>query len=162
MDYQTLDNIADSYIPMLAIIAFFASIFVPSGFHSRIKITIYRLGCVCTLLSVAYGFMFLDNTYAIWPNLGLDYSTHTAVSSVLVLFLILLIPLLSVLWITSLVVYYILMIYQQYHTISDIISTDIVLFSVIAFIVFIVNYIKPGSPSNSDKMAYILPFMRKI
>jgi len=134
MDYETLDNIADSYIPVLAITAFLASVLVPSGSQSRVKITFFRLICLSILLGVAYGFMFFDNAYAIWPNLGLDYSTHTAVSLVLVLFLGLLIPKLILLWSSSLVVYCGLMLYQEYHSVADILSTAFVLFITMAVV----------------------------
>jgi len=127
MDHQTLDNIADSYIPVLAIIAFFASLLVSCAAQSRFKIVIWRLICLSLLLGIAYGLMFIDNAYAIWPYLGLDHSTHTAVSLVLVLFLVLLIPTWSLLWSCSFVVYCALMLYQQYHSISDILTTALVL-----------------------------------
>ena len=134
MDYETLDNIADAYIPVLAIIVFFASVFVDSGSQNRLKIIFFRLICLSILLGIAYGFMFLDLSYAIWPSLGLDYSTHTAVSLVLVLFLGLLISKLRLLWFFSLVVYFCLMLYQKYHSVADILSTALVLFITMALV----------------------------
>ena len=136
MDYETLDSIADWYIPVLAIIAFLASVLVPSGSLARVKIAFIRLACLSVLLGTAYGLMFLDNAYAIWPGLGLDYSTHTAVSLVLTLFLLLLIPTFLLLWTSSLAVYCGLMIYQEYHSVADILSTAFVLFIIMTVVFF--------------------------
>ncbi len=161
MDYETLDNIADSYIPVLAITAFLTSVLVSSGSHSRVKITFFRLACLSILLGVAYGFMFLDNAYPIWPNLGLDYSTHTAVSLVLVLFLGLLIPKLLLLWSSSLVVYCGLMLYQEYHSVADIFSTAFVLFVAMAVIFLpILAGGKANKLLHSKKLVAVLPFFR--
>jgi len=134
MDYETLDKIADSYIPVLAIIAFLASVLVSSGSQNRVKIALIRLSGLSILLGAAYGFMLLDNAYSIWPNLGLNYSTHTAVSLVLALFLVMLIPKLFLLWSASLVVYCGLMLYQEYHSVADILSTAFVLFIAMAVV----------------------------
>ena len=162
MDYETLDNIADAYIPLLAIIAFLASALVFSGSQNRIKIALTRLTYLSILLGIAYGFMFLDNAYSLWPSLGLDYSTHTAVSLALVLFLVLLIPKLFLLWSTSLVAYCSLMLYQQYHSAADIISTAFVLFITIAAVF---SLILAGNKANhkllhSKNLVAAFPFFQ--
>ena len=126
MNYETLDTIADAYIPALAIFGLLTTAFVSSDSRSWVKTVFYRLTFLSIFLGVAYGFMFLDNAYDIWPKLRLDYSTHAAVSFVLVLFLGLLIPKLFPLWTTSLVAYYGLMLYQEYHSLTDIVSTTFV------------------------------------
>ena len=131
MDYETLDKIADLYIPLLVMTALLASFLVPPSSLSRIEIAFSRLACLGILLGTAYGFMLLDGVYSIWPDLGLDYSTHTAVSLVLVLFLVLLIPRLLLLWSSSLIAYCGLMLYQEYHSVADILSTAFALFIII-------------------------------
>lgn len=158
MDYEILDKTADLYIPLLAFIAIAC---MSSGSQNWVKIVFFRLIFLIILLGVAYGFMFLDNYYYIWPKLGLDYSTHTAVSSVLVLFLVLLIPRFLLLWSASLVVYYSLMLYQEYHSLTDILSTVFVVAIVIA-IIFIPILI--GSKANKllhvEKLAATFPLFQ--
>ncbi len=162
MDYETLDKIADSYIPALAIIAFFATALVASGSQNRVKIAFFRLLFLSFFLGVAYGFMFLDNAYHIWQKLGLDYSTHTAVSFVLVMYLGLLIPKSLLFWSTSLIFYYGLMLYQEYHTLTDILSTAVVL--VIAIVVVFISTLTGGKANkllHSEKLVATLPFFRR-
>src|SRR5690606_6806076 len=75
------------------------------------------------LLLVSYGLMFLDNALGIWPAVGLDYSTHTAVALTLVLSLCGLARPFWKLLASSFVLYALLMLYQKYHTVPDILST---------------------------------------
>jgi len=82
--------------------------------------------------------MFLDAQLLIWPIFGLDYSTHTAVSLVMVIFLIISIKKFSFIWVGSLLCYISLMLYQGYHSTADILSTalvvDLLLLPMISFI----------------------------
>lgn len=123
MDYETLDKIADSYIPFLAIV-YFVGLGVrvvkrPSERRYLIKVLVFFAG----LLLVSYGAMFLDNAIHIWPAFGLDYSTHTAVSLTLIMSICVLARRFWKVCISSFVVYVLLMLYQKYHTFSDIVST---------------------------------------
>jgi hypothetical protein len=72
---------------------------------------------------VAYGWRGLDSRTQIWPALGLDYSTHSAVTFALVTRLSVASRPLRLPAAVSLVVYYGLMLYQRYHSIADILST---------------------------------------
>ncbi len=78
---------------------------------------------VVLLLLLAYGLVFLDLRLGLWSHVGLDYSTHTAVSLVLALFLSSSWPRLGTLWRGSWVAYILLMSYQRYHTLADIAVT---------------------------------------
>jgi hypothetical protein len=81
---------------------------------------------IALVLLIAYGLMFLDLRLQIWPARGLDYSTHTAVALALVAFLSFNKPNLLILWLGSLIAYLLLMLYQRYHTFSDIALTSVI------------------------------------
>ena len=139
MDYETLDTIADAYTPLLAVSALLAIIFIPSA--KRFTDMVLRFLFLLLLLIMAYGLMFLDQWLDLWPALGWDYSTHTAVAFVLVIFLSIMLPKLMAVFNASLVVYFALMLYQQYHTVADIISTVIVVLVLIAVVLFALIYL---------------------
>ena len=124
LDYQTLDTIADSYTPLLAILCL--GYLAKSLF--RKEFTAFKtLGLfVIYSLAVSYGIMFWDNHFNIWPAFELDYSTHTAVALSLVVSLCLMVRSLSRLWIASLLMYMTLMEYQNYHSLTDMLSTALV------------------------------------
>ncbi len=161
MDYETLDKIADSYIPTLAIVSMFVMLAVSSGSHNRVKIVLVRAILITILLGIAYGFMFLDNAYNVWPKMSLDYSTHTAVSLALVSFLSIVSPKLLPLWITSLLLYIGLMLFQGYHSLGDIASTALV-FSIAILFMFIPIFIsrKANKLLHSEKLLAALPIFR--
>ncbi len=126
MSYETLDAIADSYIPILLAL-----------FVARLLSTLYKLwpnyqsvvGHLCflfSLLIVSYGLMFFDNTVQLWSSVGLDYSTHTAVALSLVFSLCLLFSNQWKIFVVSIFAYAGLMLYQQYHSVLDMVSTAIV------------------------------------
>lgn len=134
--YETLDSIADAYIPLLAILSL--SFIVISVFKSRWRVAGLQILALTFVLLIAYGLMFLDNRFQIWPAFGLDYSTHTAVSLALVAFLSFNKSNWLIVWLGSLIAYLLLMLYQRYHTFSDIAVTSAVilvpLWLVLAFI----------------------------
>jgi len=125
LDYETLDIIADTYIPALAILSIvYLSRSIVSRNWAYVGLQMLFLVYAFTL---AYGLMFIDNRFALWPTFGLDYSTHTAVAMVLVVFLGLRIKSAWAFCLGSLVGYALLMLYQDYHSISDIITTALAL-----------------------------------
>ncbi len=130
MDFETLDKIADSYIPFLAI-AFLVgvggrAILHPGERQFLGQVFIFFIGLLC----VAYGTMFVDNAVHVWSSFNLDYSTHTAVSLALVLSLCALARKFWKTFIVSLLIYVLLMLYQKYHTFADIASTaPVIVFS---------------------------------
>lgn len=121
LTYDNLDMIADAYIPSLGILVgiYFIYIFYKKDYYLLKKSIISLL----ILLFFSYGFMFLDNTFGWWPTLGLDYSTHTALAMSLVLFLSFYIKKIRIFTIISFIAYVLLMLYQKYHTLADIITT---------------------------------------
>lgn len=126
MDYETLDKIADAYTPLLLIVfligtglnlkQYWPNYLIAAGFIFRFLL----------LIAFSYGLMFLDNSVGIWPAIGLDYSTHTAVALALVICLVEIFPRFRWLSIGSLLLYIGLMLYQQYHSLLDIVSTGVI------------------------------------
>jgi hypothetical protein len=93
---------------------------------SRWKQLIVHTSILIFGLLLAYGLMFIDARYQIWPTLGLDYSTHTAVALVMIIFLCIAVRKYALVWAGSLMCYFLLMLYQEYHSIADIITTGLV------------------------------------
>jgi hypothetical protein len=122
--YETLDAIADSYNPSLALVAL--ALIAAALCRARWRLAGARALAFAMVASVGYGLMFLERHLHLWSAVGLDYSTHTAVSLGLVIFLSFNAPRLAVAWIGSFVGYVLLMLYQRYHTISDIAATSAV------------------------------------
>lgn len=121
--YETLDAIADAYIPSLAIISLIlitAKLFTKQWKAAGIEITAFIVVAL-----IAYGFMFLDRAMKIWPAFGLDYSTHTATALGLVMLLSFSMRKSAPFWISTLIAYILLMLYQRYHTVADIVTTAI-------------------------------------
>jgi len=117
LSYEQWDLIADSYIPLVVLFSLASLVKTnPSDRkNSPIALTLSVL--------LVYGLMFLDNWLHIWPVLGWDYSTHTALSLVLVIFLYRLSTKFRAAIIGSFILYLLLMFYQQYHTWADMLST---------------------------------------
>lgn len=142
--YEILDAIADSYTPLL----FFGYLALAIIYWTKGD----RLASAKGLagIIIAYALMFADNALQLWKSVGLDYSTHSAVALVLILFLVhkrrwnsaLTIGLVS-----SLVLYYALEVYQRYHTIMDIVTTAAVVGSVVALIYWVMG--KLSRPTSS-------------
>lgn len=121
LTYEQLDFIADLYIPVIGFISLF---FLVNVFRS--------LGLLKALINAAllagavvyiYVLMFVDQHFLLWQSLGLDYSTHTALALVFVVFLALKGFRLMVVSVLSMLFYAGLMVYQDYHSVLDIVST---------------------------------------
>lgn len=122
--YETLDAIADAYTPLLALVSL--TLIVIPLFSSWWLLAGVRLLTVTVVLFIAYGLMFLDGRFEIWSTFGLDYSTHTAVALGLATFVAINNPKLTIVLFGSLIAYVLLMLYQRYHTVSDIAVTGAV------------------------------------
>ena len=123
-DYKTLDFIADLYTPLLLlalIILMARSIIAIDWQRSRIEFFLLFYGFI-----IVYGFMLTDQIFSIWPSFGLDYSTHTAIALMLVTLLGFFQPLVKKTSWCSLLAYVALMRYQNYHTVSDMVTTAII------------------------------------
>ncbi len=139
LSYEVLDTIADSYNPIL-LIAFiiFSIIYYKKG--DRLAGLKGLLGAL-----VCYLVMWLDNQLKIWPLFSLDYSTHSSVAFSLVYFLIHkrdIRSAASIGIITSLVFYYLLMLYQKYHTVLDMVSTLIIVIPLIIYVYKVIDRLK--------------------
>lgn len=128
MTYKQLDTIADAYVPLLAILALISiayKITTKNGRFSRLGKDLMHL---FVPVFAVYALMFIDKALGIWSSVGLDYSTHTALSLVLIIFLCRHQPKFLLFYASSLLAYILLMLYQNYHSVADIISTACVIF----------------------------------
>lgn len=125
MDFETLDKIADSYIPILAGVLFGAVVFrAARSPHERaglIRVLVFFAG----MLVVSYGIMLLDRSAHLWESVGLDYSAHAAVGLTFVLSLCALARKFWIVAVGSYVLYALLMVHQKYHSPADLVSTVI-------------------------------------
>lgn len=122
--FETLDAIADAYTPLLGVLSI--AVIAVGGFRKQWRLTGRRLLVFAVALVLTYGLMILDARYQLWPALGLDYSTHTALALTLAIFLAMSTPRLKSVWYGSLVCYVLLMLYQGYHSLADILATAVV------------------------------------
>lgn len=118
-----LDQIADAYVPLLLAIALgVATVKWMNGQRW------FWLRLVASALLV-YGVMLADNRWHWWSTMGLDYSTHTAATLALAIFIGvgLRTRLVWILLGTSLLAYGELMFYLGYHTWRDMGATAAVI-----------------------------------
>lgn len=143
LSFQQWDVIADSYIPVLALLSaihlalyFLQGTQFCKGFiFEYLKHSLLRLACIILCLIWVYGLMFLDHALNIWPSFNynghiLDYSTHTALAWVFSSYLFFAYQK-HFKWIAGLIVmsmalYLGLMKYQNYHTVADMLTTSLV------------------------------------
>jgi hypothetical protein len=141
--YQQLDVIADSYIPALFIIT--VLMLARDIFKFGLKSNLIQLSSVILSIVIVYSVMAIDNHFKIWPALDLDYSTHTALSLVFVMYLSSQSKVLLALSTTSFLFYILLMIYQKYHTTADIVSTAVILIPIFWLLFYCKVPIKPAN-----------------
>lgn len=114
MTHDQWDTIADAYTPVLGVF-YLLLVLRPLGMRDRTMAAIRAIHLLVGLL-IAYGRMFLDDAFRLWAAAEMDYSTHSALPLVLVTYLCIHAPRLMLLWDVSLVLYFLLLIHQQYHT----------------------------------------------
>jgi len=124
-----LDAIADSFNPLLAILALAAPL-IPPRRGLRVSVGYYLAAGAA--IGVVYVVRSIDARHQIWSSIGLDYSTHSAFAASLAVSLSAfrrrwLIPV-----VLSLVAYFCLQLYMRYHSPLDIISSS-VLAAAVAF-----------------------------
>lgn len=129
LSYSQWGLVADAYIPVLVVItlSFLLKDMIKFNFQRPLKqlLWIFISGCF------VYGVMAVDQALNIWSILGLDYSTHSAVALIFVVFLVLQKSITAVLSIVSFVLYAWLMMYLNYHSILDILTTALVVTPII-------------------------------
>lgn len=121
LSYEVLDSIADAYNPLLLIISIV--IIITALYAKRWRLALMLALTIVVDVVLAYGLKYVDQEFEIWTSFGLDYSTHTATSVALVVFLSVNARRFIALWIGSLLAYFGLMLYQGYHTTEDILTT---------------------------------------
>jgi len=121
LTFDQLDFIADLYIPVLVLISlyFLVKMFCLKFIFKALVQTALMGGAVVFI----YCLMFVDRYFLIWESLGLDYSTHTALALVFIVFLALKGFRLMLFVLLSMLLYAGLMVYQDYHSVLDIVST---------------------------------------
>jgi hypothetical protein len=118
--YRILDAIADSFNPLLAIIAL-ACPFLRRPRTLRLIIAYYL--STGAAIGIVYLVQAIDDRYQLWASLGLDYSTHSAFAASLVVSM----SAFNRRWVVPLVVavalYFSLELVMRYHGILDIVSS---------------------------------------
>ncbi|MDH5231561.1 MAG: hypothetical protein OEY38_15985 [Gammaproteobacteria bacterium] len=140
-DYETLDIIADSYLPLLAVAIVYQ--FVKAVLAAQWFIVSRSLLLLVLGLLVAYGLMFVDQWLELWPKFQSDYSTHTAVALVLTMVLASLAKAYwKRIWFLFLM-YLALMRYQDYHNSLDMITSFSAVLIIYASGVWLMNRLLP-------------------
>ncbi|MEA3405335.1 MAG: hypothetical protein U9R28_06300 [Pseudomonadota bacterium] len=129
LTYHQWDLIADAYIPILA--SFSLIILWCEAKQHGSKSTLQSIFSVGLSISFIYLMMFIDRALELWPTFGLDYSTHTALALVFVVFVGLRNIRFSVISVISMLLYAGLMMYQAYHSLLDILTTAFIVVPVI-------------------------------
>lgn len=121
--YEQLDRIADAYNPFLLLLLLF---FIARAAYQKQWLEFeLLLSSAVSGLGIVYSVMFIDSKMLIWAGIGLDYSTHTAFAVCIVLILASILRRFVLSITGSLLAYFLLMIYQEYHSLADIITTTI-------------------------------------
>ena len=123
LTYRQWDAIADSYIPLLLFIVLGHLLVLRRQAHRGEAAA--RLVYLLIAIGFIYSLMAFDLIWPVWPRFGLDYSTHTAAALVLVFYL----GSISRVWMLSVtasfLLYVLLMLYQDYHSLADVITTAV-------------------------------------
>ncbi len=139
---NTLDAIADSVNPGLVLL----TLFVAWRYRAREGVVPWALVMTTvTSLIFVYVIQYADTRFGLWPSLGLDYSTHTAFAVAVVTSLALYASKLLWVLLPLLLLYAALMMYLDYHTLADILTSAFV----IASLVFVIHYLILGKVKPS-------------
>jgi hypothetical protein len=123
-----LNKVAECYIPVLAFLSLLSLVFYSRLSFKKPKEVGIRFLLLVILLLIVYGLLMLDQRFGIWPSFGrLDYSTHTALSLALVMYLAFHHKKYQEVLVGSFVLYVPLMLYQKYNSVADIAVTGIVI-----------------------------------
>ena len=124
MTYQQLDAIADGVNPALAILALLLPFFVrPSQQYGRLA---FLLNTGISM-AVMYAIAWVDRIAGLWSAFRLDYSQHTGFAAVLVFSLFAWNRRFGAVLAIVLIGYVALMLYQEYHTIADMLTTVMII-----------------------------------
>ncbi|GEM74499.1 hypothetical protein [Vibrio sagamiensis] len=132
MTYQQLDFIADLYIPFLALSTLCRLTWQLKIAGSRQ--TMADLATTVFGVIYIYALMFLDQYAGAYGYFGLDYSTHTALALVFVTCLAFINKKAALVSSASMVMYGLLMMYQNYHTLLDILVTTVMVLPILIWL----------------------------
>lgn len=129
--FEKLDLIADSVNPILITLAVILTIKKEGdkGFKDGLRNFCYLLSGIIFV----YLILGIDYQLNLWSRVNLDYSTHAAFALATILYLIKIGDRL-LMWLSILLLYFLLILYQGYHSIWDITSTAVVLGFVLFFV----------------------------
>ncbi len=117
--YHLFDGVADAYNPLLALLALLA----PWLLRPRPAPRLVRYyGAAALGIGFVYLVRAVDDRLALWPSLGLDYSTHAAFAASLVVSLVALHRRWLAVLVTSLALYFALALFMRYHGVADLLS----------------------------------------
>ena len=129
MSFEQWAFIADLYTPMIVVMCVICMVLL--GREQGLRSGLFALSGVLLSTAFIYVVMFLDNSVGIWFAFNLDYSTHTAIALVFIGYFLVYRSKLRGVMVLSLVGYAALMMYQKYHTLTDIITTTVCVMPVI-------------------------------
>jgi len=122
--YEILDLVADSYNPSILLIALVLSLRVLR--EKEILRALQNVGMLLITIVPVYALILIDKKAELWLSMGLDYSTHTALAAVITIYIAKETKY-ALQIIASTALYIGLMLYQEYHTLMDIVSTLVVI-----------------------------------
>ncbi len=118
--YQLLDAIADAFDPLLALLALGAPLLRrPRALRPALG---YYLATGLAI-GVVYLVRALDLRFQLWESLGLDYSTHSAFATALVVSMAAFHRRWAFPLFAALVLYFCLMLFMGYHTALDVVTS---------------------------------------
>jgi hypothetical protein len=118
--YEQWDAIADAVNPVMAIMTLMLPLLTRSTYAGR-RIAFYTATAISMVAMYALG--WLDARLHVWAFGGMDYSTHSGFTAVLVASVWLWKRAAGVAAAAIGAAYAVLMLYQGYHSIADIVST---------------------------------------
>jgi hypothetical protein len=124
LSYGQLDAIADASNPAMGVACLLRLCWLLS--KRRWRDAAWMIVVFPGALVVAYGWERIDLHFGLWPGIGLDYSTHTAVAVAAGGVLWMFWASARIAWAFWLLAYAALMLWQRYHTVGDILTTALV------------------------------------
>lgn len=147
--YEAIDFICDLVNPVM----FFWSVFLigklsVSDRQSGVKFGLFLIWN----LAATYAIMYVDNRFSLFKSIGIDYSTHTAFA--IAVAAVLLVITSKVLLVAGILFSYgIAMLYQQYHTVEDMLVTAAVVVPIYAIGFGLLRPSKETEVKNAIKFA---------
>ncbi|OZG75178.1 hypothetical protein BTA51_01985 [Hahella sp. CCB-MM4] len=122
-EYEIIDAICDKVNPLLFLLT--TGLLINDLYSRTFPKARARIGFLLGGLVLVYGFLYLDNQFLIWASFGGDYSTHTAFAIAMGVSISITTRMTK--WIIgALLLYSLVMLYQGYHSILDIVTTSII------------------------------------